>query len=73
MYQTIIIHKAKCGYLWDVAVNKKMKDGNASHNKTPYGDNGRGNTPFNIIHSLTICKFFDLGPVVFGIVISISS
>ena len=33
MYQTIIIHKAKCGYLWDVAVNKKMKDGNTSHNK----------------------------------------
>ena len=54
MSSTIAVHvrdnswyKAKCGYLWDVAVNTKMKDGNVNHNKTPYGDNGRGNTPFS--------------------------
>ena len=29
------------------ANNLKMKDGNVNHNKTPYGDNGRGNTPFS--------------------------
>ena len=29
------------------ANNLKMKDGNVNHNKTPYGDNGRVNTPFS--------------------------